>query len=147
MSNNASTEHSTPGDYKRLGSGAAARKDSVSKLKNSNSEVNNLLQDAEEEAMVLSLDPKAAKKKKPTKLKPIMPSQKLDGTKTKIEGNYAAQVLAELEAKDKNKQINHEMKKLDREISNFMNLDTNDLTLQMNNAFDGKKDSWRDKLA
>ena len=39
------------------------------------------------------------------------------------------------------------MRLLDKEISGFMKLDTNDLAAQMNDAFDGKKENWRDKLA
>jgi hypothetical protein len=36
-------------------------------------------------------------------------------------------VLAELDARDKNKQLNSQMRLLDKEISGFMKLDTNDL--------------------
>jgi hypothetical protein len=34
------------------------------------------------------------------------------------------------------------MKLLDKEISNFMNLDHKELAKEMNNAFEGKKETW-----
>lgn len=43
MSNLTGSEIGTPGDMKRLGSGQTARKDSVTKLKNSNTERGNVL--------------------------------------------------------------------------------------------------------
>ena len=39
------------------------------------------------------------------------------------------------------------MKMLDREINGFLNFDQNDIAAQMNNAFEGKKETWKDKMA
>lgn len=52
------------------------------------------IQKAEEEVMVLNLDPKAGKKRKPSKLKPIEPATNKQG---KIAGNFAAEVLAQMD--------------------------------------------------
>ena len=88
------------------------------------------------------MDPKAGKKKNVSKLKPIEPKKDQAG---KIKGNFAAEVLYELEQKDKNKKMNSEMKQLDKEINSFLQLNSTDLKNQMNDAFDGKKKDWREK--
>jgi hypothetical protein len=108
-------------EMKRSGSSYKAR----STLKNSNTETGNLIKDAGMEAMVLSLDPKSMKNKKPTKLKPLVP--KTGRKEKKITGNYAAEVLADLEERDKNKKIYSEMNMLDREIKGFLNFDQDDI--------------------
>ena len=60
---------------KRTGSGYKKSSSRGNILKNSNTETGNLIADASNEAMILSLDPKTAKTKKPTKLKPLVPKQ------------------------------------------------------------------------
>ena len=64
----AMSEHGTPGggDQPRLGSGKQVRgssRGSKKTLAGSTSERSNLFQDAEDELITLSLDPKASKKK------------------------------------------------------------------------------------
>lgn len=70
------------------------------------------LQDAEEEAVVLSLEPHkivASKKKKlVAKLKPIEP--KVNPKTNKIAGNFAAEVLAQLDLKDQNNERKLQMR-------------------------------------
>ena len=79
--------------------------------------------EAKEEVMVLSLDG-GKKKKKPGHLRPlpVIPNGQ------KITGNYAAEILAELEKSDLNKQRTNAMRQLDREINGYLKLNTNDLT-------------------
>lgn len=50
----------------------------------------------------------------------------------------AADVLADLEKRDNNRERNHAMRDLDREISGYLNFDTKNLHNEMNNAFEGK---------
>lgn len=101
-----------------------------------------MVQQAEDEAIILSLDPKAGKKKKPTKLKPLEPTTDFKG---KISGNFAAEVLAQMEERDKNKERAQKMRQLDKEINNFLSFNQSELTKQMNDAFEGKKNDWRDQ--
>ena len=77
-------------------------------------------------------------------MKPLVP--KVNASTKKITGNFAAEVLADLEYRDKNKSRVNEMKQLDREINNFLNFDQDNITKQMNNAFEGKKETWRDHI-
>lgn len=140
MSTNEDSIH-----LKRQGSGykKSARGQNVL-LASSNTETGNIIAEANTEAMILSLDPKTAKSKKPTKLKPLVPS---DNRKKKKEysGNYAAEVLAELEERDRNKKINSDIKMLDREIKGFLKFDATDLQDEMNSAFGG--DSYEARVA
>lgn len=76
--------------------------------------------------MILSLNPKTAKTKKPTKLKPLVPHDNRK-IKKEYEDNYAAEVLAQLEERDKNKKLNSDIKMLDREIKGFLKFDACDL--------------------
>ena len=102
---------------------------------------NQLLQDASNEAITLSLDPQKGKKKKnvPRTLKPI-DYQKQAPKGGKIVGNYAAQVLADLEEKDKNREMATAMRQLDRDIKGYLKFDVKGMAEQMNDAFDGSKD-------
>jgi hypothetical protein len=84
--------------------------------------------------MILSLDG-GKKKKKPSHLKPLPP--KLSANQ-KMAGNYAADVLADLEKNSLNQQRTDAMRQLDREINGYMKLNTVDLAKQMNNAFEGR---------
>lgn len=70
--------------------------------------------------MVLNLDPKANKKRKPSKLKPLEPAKTKTG---KIAGNFAAEVLAQLDANDKikAKQRSSQFKSIDKDVSAFLN--------------------------
>lgn len=97
----------------RAGSANKYRRDS---LKKSDSTI---FEEASNEAFVLSLDPKAAKKKKqlPKNLKPIKKQFK----------NMAADVLADLEKKDANRERNHAMKDLDKEIKGYLNFDSKNI--------------------
>ena len=61
-------------------------------MRNSNTQ-RSIAMEAKEEAMILSLDG-GKKKKKPGHLKPLIP------TGQKITGNYAAEILAELDKND-----------------------------------------------
>ena len=72
--------------------------------------------------MILSLDG-GKKKKKPGHLKPL---PKLSANQ-KMAGNYAADVLADLEKNSLNQQRTSAMKQLDREINGYMKLNTVDL--------------------
>lgn len=45
----------------------------------------------------------------------------------KITGNYASEVLAEMERKEKNSEKNLAFKKLDKEIKNYLKLNVNDI--------------------
>ena len=103
---------------------------------------NQLLQDASAEAITLSLNPQQGKKKKtaPRILKPI-DYQKQAPKGGKIVGNYAAQVLADLEAKDKNNSMASAMRKLDKDIKGYLKFDVKGMAEQMNEAFVGNKDS------
>lgn len=134
MSNDGLTEHGTPGQgstpgakmSSRGGSGKLRRQNS-NKVRNSNGEMggtNQLLQEASNEAITLSLDPQKGKKKKnaPRTLKPI-DYQKQAPKGGKIVGNYAAQVLADLEAKDKNREMATAMRQLDRDIKGYLRFD------------------------
>ena len=94
--------------------------------KNCRPDSSNILAKAYDEAIVLSLDPKASKTKKPTKLKPLVPPDNRK-KKKEYEDNYAAEVLAQLEERDKNKKINSDIKILDREIKGFLKFDACDL--------------------
>ena len=144
MSNNQLSEHGTPaaqgGQIKRRNS-STKRKSSTNQLNNSQSERGNLIQGASHEVLTLSLDPKAGKKKKPRNLDPLpaVPTKK-------ITGNIAAEVLKELEEKEQNKKRNSEMRLLDREVNQFLNFNSDIMALQMNNAFEGKKEDFRDKM-
>ena len=94
----AMSEHGTPGgvDQPRLGSGNKMRgssRGSKKSLANSNTERSNLFQDAEDELITLSLDPKASKKKKPRNLKPLVPQFDHKKPAAKIAGNVAAEFL------------------------------------------------------
>lgn len=64
--------------------------------------------------------------------------------KGKITGNFAAEVLADLERNDTNKDRHNAMRQLDKEINGYLKFDSNSLAQQMNNAFEGKRESWRD---
>lgn len=99
------------------------------------------MQEASNEAITLSLDPQKAKKKKamPRTLKPI-DYQKQAPKGGKMVGNYAAQVLADLEAKDQNRERATAMRQLDRDIKGYLKFDVKGLAEQMNEAFDGRKD-------
>lgn len=112
------------------------RQDSARNLSGSNTE-KTLLQEASVEAVTLSLDPKAAKKRKniPRQLPKINtnPEQKAKNMK----GNYAAKVLEELERKEENKKFQSGFKEIDREIKQVMRFDPTDLLDQMNDAFEG----------
>jgi len=90
-------------------------------MRNSNTQ-RSIVQDAKEEALVLSLDPHAGKKKKPKQLKPIIKPAK--GTQ-KITGNFAAEVLADLERNDQNKERTNAMRQLDKEINGYLKFDSN----------------------
>ena len=72
--------------------------------------------------MILSLDG-GKKNKKPSHLKPL---PKLSANQ-KMAGNYAADVLADLEKNSLNQQRTSAMKQLDREINGYMKLNTIDL--------------------
>jgi len=72
--------------------------------------------------MILSLDG-GKKKKKQSHLKPL---PKLTANQ-KMAGNYAADVLADLEKNGLNQQRTSAMKQLDREISGYMKMNTIDL--------------------
>jgi hypothetical protein len=76
------------------------------------------------------LDPKAGKKKKslPKHLKPIKKNFK----------NMAADVLADLEKRDNNRERATAMRDLDREISGYLNFDSKNMQSEMNNAFEGR---------
>ena len=90
-----------------------------------------LYQEAEEEAMVLSLNPNKKKKNKPRELKPLpMPAGKMSG-------NYAAEVLKQMEEKDNNKDRSTAIRDLNKEINGYLKFDTEDLMMGMNNAFEG----------
>jgi hypothetical protein len=109
------SEHGTPittDPMARPGS-AKYRKESMKKSDST------IFQEASEEAFVLSLDPKAAKKKKqlPKQLQPIKKNFR----------NMAADVLAELEKRDANRERNTAMKDLDKEISGYLNLDSKNI--------------------
>ena len=95
----------------RAGSASKYRRDSLKKSDSS------IFQEASEEAFVLSLDPKAGKKKKliPKSLKPL---------NKKPFRNMAADVLADLEKRDNNRERNHAMRDLDKEISGYLNFDS-----------------------
>ena len=135
MSNDGGlTEHGTPGQATqsaaklKRGDSAKVRRQSANKVRNSNGEMggtNQLLQDASHEAITLSLNPQQQGKKKkaaPRTLKPI-DYQKQAPKGGKIVGNYAAQVLADLEAKDKNREMANAMRKLDRDIKGYLKFD------------------------
>lgn len=126
----------------RGGSGKV-RRQSANKIRHSNGEMgtSQLLQEASNEAITLSLDPQKGKKKKnaPRTLKPI-DYQKQAPKGGKIVGNYAAQVLADLEAKDKNREMATAMRQLDRDIKGYLKFDVKGMAEQMNDAFDGHKD-------
>jgi hypothetical protein len=110
-------------------SGSAKYRKSVDGMKKSDSSI---FQEASEEAFILSLDPKATLKKKagiPRQLKPIKKNFK----------NMAADVLADLEKRDNNRDKNNAMRDLDREINGYLNFDTKNIHSQMNNAFEGTK--------
>ena len=92
----------------------------------STTETSALIAEASTEAMILSLNPKTAKTKKPTKLKPLVPHDNRK-IKKEYEDNYAAEVLAQLEERDKNKKLNSDIKMLDREIKGFLKFDACDL--------------------
>lgn len=151
MSNDGLTEHGTPGQSSatgaaakmasRGGSGKARRQNSNRVSNGEMGGTNQLLQEASNEAITLSLDPQKGKKKKnaPRTLKPI-DYQKQAPKGGKIVGNYAAQVLADLEAKDKNRKMATEMKQLDRDIKGYLKFDVKGMAEQMNDAFDGTKD-------
>lgn len=46
-----------------------------------------------------------------------------------------------MEARDKNRDMANAMKKLDRDIKGYLKFDVKGLAEQMNNAFDGTKES------
>ena len=78
------------------------RKDSVTrKLHNSNTE-RNILKEATHEAITLSLDPKKKKKQMPRHLAPIQ-SKRGETPKNKASGNYALEVLKDLETRKQEK--------------------------------------------
>ena len=58
---------------------------------------------------------------------------------SKMTGNYAAQVLKQLEEKDNNKERSTAIRDLNKEINGYLKFDTDDLMMGMNNAFEGKK--------
>lgn len=74
----------------------------------------------------------------PRTLKPI-DYQKQAPKGGKIVGNYAAQVLADLEEKDQNRERATAMKQLDRDIKGYLKFDVKGMAEQMNEAFDGSK--------
>ena len=124
MSNDLLSETYTPqkNEVKRVpsrtGSGRASR-DGGARVQNSE-RGSELLENASVEAITLSLDPKAAKKKKqfPRTLKPI--EKTANG---KIAGNYAAEVLADLEHKQNNRQRTTDLKNLDKEVNRYLKFD------------------------
>ena len=102
----------------RAGSASKYRRESLKKSDSS------IFQEATEEAFVLSLDPKGAAKKKkqlPKMLKPIAPGGK------KPFRNMAADVLADLEKRDNNRERNHAMRDLDKEINGYLNFDSKNI--------------------
>ena len=108
-------------------SGSAKYRKSVDGMKKSDSSI---FHEASEEAFILSLDPKATLKKKagiPRQLKPIKKNFK----------NMAADVLADLEKRDNNRERNTAMRDLDRELSGYLNFDSKNIQNEMNNAFEG----------
>jgi hypothetical protein len=118
MSNDGLTEHGTPGQGIATGKIPSSRGDSAKLRRQSSNKVRNskdvplgemggpnqLLQEASNEAITLSLDPSKGKKKKnvPRTLKPL-DYQKQAPKGGKLAGNYAAKVLADLEEKDRNR--------------------------------------------
>jgi hypothetical protein len=52
--------------------------------------------------------------------------------------NMAADVLADLEKKDNNRERNHAMRDLDKEINGYLNFDSKNIQSEMKNAFEGK---------
>ena len=63
----------------------------------------------------------------------------------KYVGNFAEEILKEIETKEKNKvkTRKQEFKDLDKEIDSFLNFNQFEVNKQMNDAFEGKKD-WRE---
>ena len=57
----------------------------------------------------------------------------------KMSGNYAAKVLKELEERDNNKDRGAAIRDLNKEINGYLKFDTDNLMMNMNNAFEGKK--------
>lgn len=102
---------------------------------------NQLLQDASAEAITLSLNPQQGKKKKaaPRTLAPL-DYQKMAPKGGRIVGNFAAEVLADLEARDKNRGMANAMRKLDKDIKGYLKFDVKGMAEQMNDAFDGSKE-------
>ena len=62
------------------------------------------------------------------------------GANGKITGNFAADVLAELERNNPDRERAKEMRKLDKDISSYLAFDVGSMSSQMNNAFEGKKE-------
>mmetsp|Transcript_5399 Transcript_5399/g.9073 ORF Transcript_5399/g.9073 Transcript_5399/m.9073 type:complete len:209 (+) Transcript_5399:96-722(+) len=86
----------------RRESGKYRQSSQARQLNNSNTE-KSIMQEASEEAITLSLDPKAAKKRKqiPRHLLPLDNSKAAKSSIGKFNGNYAAEVLKELERREK----------------------------------------------
>ena len=55
-------------------------------------------------------------------------------------GNYAAEVLQELEQKHSNQEQKRAIGQISKEVNKFLKFDAGELTEQMNKAFEGKKD-------
>ena len=52
--------------------------------------------------------------------------------------------MAEIEEKEQNKDRGDAIRNLNREINGYLKFDTEDLTMNMNNAFEGKKAASKD---
>ena len=104
-----------------------------------------LVKEASKEAIVLSLDPNAAKKKK-KKPRNLEPLHQDDTAKPKvypkISGNYAHEVLQELADREKNNERATAVRKLDREMKGYLKElnsinDIGEEISKLNDAFDG----------
>ena len=62
-------------------------------------------------------------------------------------GNFAQEVLDELERSETNRERVLQMRQLDREINGYLKFDAKDVSRQMNNAFEGRKESFSSKAA
>ena len=97
----------------------------------------------------MSLNPNKNKKKKPTRLEPIDDTKPKH--KPKITGNYASEVLAELEQREKNKSYSVAIRNLNKEMKGIMaglQVDSNDIAsqiTQVNQAFGAAPSKVPDK--